>query len=106
MRPWICCVLLVFAATGALAQGLTEEYGFDHPGGDYNSFRVDSLDVCKRACQREARCQAYTYLSRQDECYLKETVNPSQRNRDAITGVKGSRDEGRLSEEWGYDRSG
>jgi len=122
----------------ASAQELTEEYGFDHPGGDYNSFQSPSLSGCKSACRRDRRCQAYTYLSRKQECYLKDQVGPTGRSVEAITGVKagygdggdrGNRGDrgdrgdrggegrggdhgdrgdrgGRLTEEWGYDRSG
>jgi hypothetical protein len=100
----------------ATAQELSEEYGFDHPGGDYNSFQTSTLSGCKSACRRDRRCQAYTYLSRKQECYLKEQVGPTGRSNDAVTGVKEGYGEGggrgnggrggHLTEEWGYDRSG
>jgi hypothetical protein len=101
--------LAVFAASGARAQSLTEEYGYDHAGGDYDSFRARSLGECKHACQRDRRCQAYTFLGRKGECYLKDQVYPSGQSADAITGVKDSQSGGfggSLSEEVGYDRSG
>ncbi|HTQ79332.1 MAG TPA: PAN/Apple domain-containing protein [Thermoanaerobaculia bacterium] len=101
---------LLFPAP-ALAQDISEEYGFDHPGGDYRSFLATDLKDCKRACRLDRRCQAYTFLSRKQECYLKDVINPAGRSLEAITGVKsgyggGPGGWGNLTEEWGYDRGG
>jgi hypothetical protein len=103
--------VLVFLALPGLAsaQRLTEEYGFDRVGSDYNSFETGDLDACKAACGRDSRCRAYTYLPSKQECYLKDRVNAAQRSRDGVTGVKQSGDGGSigdLTEESGYDRRG
>lgn len=113
MKRWrvllgVLAASLVLPALG-VAQRLSEEYGYDRVGDDYNSFETDSLEGCQAACRKDDRCRAYTYLSRKEECYLKKRVNPAQRSKDAVTGVKESRDDGRddgLTEERGYDRRG
>jgi hypothetical protein len=112
----LLAALSLFLARPTTAQELSEEYGFDHPGGDYNSFQSPTLGGCKSACRKDRRCQAYTYLSRKQECYLKDRVGPAGRSGDSVTGVKEGREDdddrggrgsgGRLTEEWGYDRSG
>ncbi|HEX2644869.1 MAG TPA: PAN/Apple domain-containing protein [Thermoanaerobaculia bacterium] len=102
-------VLLVWPAL-ASAQRLTEEYGYDRVGSDYNSFQTNNLDACKSACGKDSRCRAYTYLPSKQECYLKDRVNSAQRSRDGVTGVKqefgGGGGIGNLTEEPGYDRRG
>ena len=116
MKAWIFLSLLTLTAGAAMAQDVTEEYGWDHVGGDYTSFRTRDLESCQNACRRDRRCQAYTYQTRAEKCFLKERVNRAEENRDAVTGIKGERhrgdhgdrgDRGRdLVEEVGYDRRG
>jgi hypothetical protein len=99
-------------ATARGPQELIEEYGYDHAGGDYDSFEAPSLDACQAACRKDSRCQAYTYLGRKRRCYLKDGVHPARRSADAVTGVKEGYGEGggrggrHLTEERGYDRRG
>jgi hypothetical protein len=72
---------------GGLAR-LTEEYGVDRKGNDYDSFRVRNLTECKQECRDASRCQAYTYIQSTRECFLKDRVNEPRGNRDAVTGYK------------------
>jgi len=122
MKPWIFVALLMLAAGTAAAQDVSEEYGYDHAGGDYTSFRTRSLESCQDACRRERRCVAYTFQRRDEKCFLKERIYRVVESRDAVTGVKGDRDRdhgrdrdhdrdhdrrGRdLVEERGFDRRG
>ena len=95
---------------------LTEERGYDRRGNDYTSFRARSLDDCQDSCRREGRCRAYTFDTRNGDCYLKDRVNSGERNGVMVTGYKEERrdrpdwdDEDRrvrLSEEPGRDRKG
>lgn len=95
----------------ALAQRVSEEYGYDRRGNDYTSFGARSLEDCKRSCSRDDRCQAYSYIPSKRECWLKDRVPVAQRSRDAVTGIKqgsgpgGAAPRG-LTEERGYDRRG
>jgi hypothetical protein len=110
---WMWGLVALFALPlAAGAQVVTEEEGWDRRGNDYNSFRGGSLSDCKRACSRENRCRAYTYDTRNGECFLKDRVNKAQRNGVMVTGVKEDKPypdgggRGRLTEEVGQDRRG
>ena len=35
----------------------------DIPGGDYESFRAESLQACVSACEAQSECDAFTYAS-------------------------------------------
>lgn len=106
----LAALLILPLAAGA--QGVTEEEGWDRRGNDYTSFRAGSLSECKRSCAREDRCRAYTFDTRNGECYLKDRVNKAQRNGVMVTGVKEDKPypdgggRGRLTEEEGQDRRG
>lgn len=84
-------VLLVLAALAlplpAVAQELTEEWGYDRKGDDYDSFRADNLAACKASCQRDRRCQAYT-LTLERVCYLKSRINSKKQAMGAVTGYR------------------
>ena len=67
---------------------LTEERGLDRRGGDYTDFRARNLDDCQDACRRDNRCRAYTFNTINRSCYLKDRINPEQRDRDMVTGFK------------------
>lgn len=67
---------------------VTEEPGIDRRGNDYTRTRVRDLRDCKRLCAGDERCRAYTFLYETNTCYLKDRVNPGQRSRDAVSGVK------------------
>ena len=97
---------------------LTEEWGFDRKGDDFDTFRARNLRDCKRVCSREDRCRAYTYDTRSEICYLKSRINSKKYNSRMVTGYKedddshgdggygdGHGDE-RVTEERGYDRRG
>lgn len=84
-------LVLVLAVLGlpfpAVAQELTEEWGYDRKGDDYDSFPADNLAACKASCQRDRRCQAYT-LTRERVCYLKSRINSKKQAMGAVTGYR------------------
>src|SRR5215203_4608588 len=80
---------LVYGA--AQAQEVTEESGTNRRGGDYTSFEVRDLRECKRACERDDRCQAYTYYEIKTTCYLKDRVPKAEGERYQTSGVKQGR---------------
>ncbi len=43
----------------------------DLPGGDISSIFDTTHDACERACLSNARCEAYTFNSRNGSCFLK-----------------------------------
>jgi serine protease Do len=129
---WMAWTVLCLALPAASsAQQLSEERGYDRRGNDYHSFRARGLGDCQDACARDGRCRAYTFDTRNGDCYLKDRVNSGERNGVMVTGYKEERrdradrdrdrsdqdrdrdrdrDEGgrrqRLSEEPGRDRKG
>jgi PAN domain-containing protein len=110
--------ILAFAAllpARVSAQNVSEEFGFDRRGDDYDRFQARSLDDCQRQCRRDDRCRAYTYLRTSHDCYLKDRVNSAQRNGDAVTGTKSGDETGSpgrpysgrgVTEETNLDRPG
>jgi hypothetical protein len=87
-----CAVVVVVAATAALAQS-----GYDRRGGDYARFIVASGDpqVCAARCDSEPRCRAWTFsyprTARQEAiCWLKSEVRPRVEDPCCVSGVKGS----------------
>ena len=105
--------LALFGA--AQAQDVTEEAGTNRRGNDYSSFEVRDLGECQRACERDGRCQAYTYYEIKTTCFLKDRVPKAERERYQTSGVKQGRGDGGypgngggggLSEERGVDYPG
>ena len=113
-------LLILILPVAALAQRMSEERGYDHKGGDYDSFRSSSVRDCRESCERDRRCQAYTYNLNTGMCYVKDEVRKLESARDMVTGSRerwadddrndrgdrrgrGDRD---LSTEEGYDYKG
>jgi hypothetical protein len=72
------------------------ETSIDRFGGDYRSFAMAPADAsgeaCRKACEGEARCRAWTYArpgytGRSARCFLKSTVTPPRRRPGLISGV-------------------
>lgn len=71
------------------------EYSIDRNGGDYRNFELPSDPTglaCKKACEAESRCRAWTYLrpgygSPTAHCYLKDKVKPPRRRPCCVSGV-------------------
>jgi hypothetical protein len=69
------------------------EPGVDLLGGDYNVTNVDYSDphICQAACGSDARCKAYTYVTRPPKvgsCCLKDSVPPAVQRTTCTSGVK------------------
>jgi hypothetical protein len=67
--------------------------GVDLPGGDYNVTDVTYSDphICQAACGSDARCEAYTYVTRPPlvgSCCLKGRVRAQDRSPTCTSGVK------------------
>ena len=90
-----CCV------SGVKGGGLIElrpgpvETAIDRTGGDYRNFELasdPSGESCKRACESDNRCRAWTYarpgyLGPSARCYLKERIKPPRRKPCCLSGV-------------------
>lgn len=66
--------------------------GYDIPQGDYATTRTKvkvSHAACHNACLNSDRCKAYTYNTRHQKCFLKDSVSRLKAWSDAISGVKG-----------------
>jgi hypothetical protein len=66
--------------------------GYDIPQGDYATTRTKvkiSHAECHNACQNSDRCKAYTYNTRYNKCFLKDSFSRLKAWSDAISGVKG-----------------
>lgn len=66
--------------------------GYDIPQGDYATTRTKvkvSHAACHNACLNSNRCKAYTYNTRYQKCFLKDSVSRLKAWSDAISGVKG-----------------
>lgn len=80
------------------AQGAPVEPNTDRPGGDYHNFETaGGQGACRAACTDDLRCAAWTFVSQDRVCWLKEFVPPSIVSNCCTSGV---------SSEWNIDRPG
>ena len=106
------CAFALFLLTplAAIAQPMSEERGYDRRGGDYDHFRTGGVTECRRACERDRRCQAYAFNLNTEVCYLKDEVPARERNQDHVSGTKERRgwedDDRDFTESEGYDYRG
>ena len=71
------------------------EWNTDRPGGDYRSFDLAQADpqLCRRACSRESRCRAWTYVKPgtiqgpRPRCWLKDRVPVARSHNCCVSGV-------------------
>ena len=62
-------------------------YKVNFHGGDLR--RVDNiktLEECQRECQKEIECVVYTYLPKEDWCYLKHKIEDVRTSNDHVSG--------------------
>jgi len=71
--------------------------GFDRRGGDYLRFEIRNGDpaVCAMRCERDARCQAWSFSYPRTEnavavCWLKNKVPPRVEDKCCVSGVRGA----------------
>ena len=90
---WALTCLAIVLASSALLQA--QEAGVNRPGGDYRSIELPSADpaLCRKACDDEARCRAYTYVKPGVQgpsalCWLKSEVPPGVPDECCVSGVK------------------
>lgn len=115
MRHFFTALLgaVAIAMSGAPSPVLAQ-VGFDRAGGDYTHFDVRSGDpaVCAARCERDARCQAWSFSYPAGAvsaiCWLKSEVRPRTESACCVSGVRGAgviepRHDGT---EWGIDRIG
>lgn len=93
-----CCV------SGVRGAGVIErrtgpvETSTDRSGGDYRSFelkkeeRADADQVCRRACDADSKCRAWTYArpgyaGKAARCFLKKEIKPPHRRPGFTSGV-------------------
>lgn len=67
---------------------LTEEAGWIRRGTELANFRTGFLRDCVAACRNDERCQGYTYLTNETQCFTLATVSNGEPNRNATSGVK------------------
>lgn len=65
-----------------------EQLGVNLPRNDYTKVYLETLAECQAACERQARCRAYTYNTRERMCYLKERAGRAERDSNCVSGVK------------------
>lgn len=84
--------LLCFKATvvsGAVIKGISVSGNTDIPGGDYDNIsNVISIEQCVSFCAADQRCRAFSYVSSQRACWLKDRVNASVRHIGVTAGKK------------------
>lgn len=96
--------MTLFVAVGIVALATTSavftphawgQAGIDLLGKDYKGFEISTPDpgLCKKACDDDRRCRAYTYVrpgyqSANARCYLKSEVPAPVRNDCCTSGIK------------------
>ncbi len=87
--------LVVLSVTGARAQEpqvvperhIALSRDTDLAGGDIQSLFDTTIEACETACLANARCQAITFNSRKNACFLKSTVGEPSAYAGAFSGV-------------------
>jgi hypothetical protein len=89
--------MLPLALAKAETIGAGMEENTDRPGSDYSSFTITSRDpeACRRACQDDSRCNAWTYVRPGVQgdtavCYLKSQVPGATASNCCISGKRQS----------------
>ncbi len=92
-----CKFLGALFAALAFAGVAQAQSGFDRRGGDYLKFDIRSGDPaeCARQCERDGRCQAWTFSYPRSEkayaqCWLKNKVSPRFEDKCCVSGVRGA----------------
>ncbi len=57
-------------------------------GGDYERLTLDGFRQCKRRCDRDPRCKAWTFIKTTGQCRLKRIKGIALPNRCCVSGVK------------------
>ena len=65
-----------------------QEVGVDRQGKDYLQTSLPDSALCKKACDIDLRCKAYTYVLSTDTCYQKDDIPTPTNNQNCISGVK------------------
>jgi hypothetical protein len=88
---------LCAAALAATTPRAQAQAGFDRPGGDYTSVPIRSGDpaACAARCERENRCQAWSFSYPATGgagaiCWLKSQVTSRVENTCCTSGVRGA----------------
>jgi len=90
-----CCVSGVRGAGVVESRTQTLEMSIDRVGGDLRDFSLKADqggDACRRACDADSRCRAWTfaragYGGREPRCFLKSQIKPPRRSPCCISGV-------------------
>jgi len=92
----VCLALLVASNGFASAEATAMEQDTDRQGQDYRSFFVGKSqpEVCQRACNKDDKCQAWTFVKPGFQgplgrCFFKSGVPRKAKNKCCISGVKG-----------------
>ena len=87
---------LALAAAGLCASAQAQT-GFDRRGGDYLNFQIRNGDpaACAARCERDARCQAWSFSYPRTEnalaiCWLKNKVPQRLEDKCCVSGVRGA----------------
>jgi len=90
-----CCMSGVHGAGVIEPRRPSIEFSIDRPGGDLRYFEVPpdaTGESCKKACEGEARCRAWTYvrpgyIAPVPRCYLKDKIPRPRHKPCCISGV-------------------
>ncbi len=95
LKKVLVVLLSSVCAVSAFAQvdNFRYEQNVTHPGGDYDHKVIGSVDECANECARDARCLSFSYDKGKQTCWLKNSVPPTERNSDVVSGVKERQEE-------------
>lgn len=95
VMPRLQTVRLATPVMAATTVASALEQDSNRPGMDYTSFNLATADprLCQQACDREARCQSFTYVKpgvqgSSARCWLKSGVPAARRDTCCVSGVK------------------
>ena len=70
------------------AMPFTISEGWDWPGSDYRNLKGVKFDNCLKACEYDAACKAFSYVSSKKQCWLKTGIKEAMAARGVVSGIK------------------
>lgn len=75
-------------ASDVIVSDFTSYSGVDLPGGDYKRLRGSNYIQCFTACIGDKACKAFSYLPKNSECWLKDTIGRPKATKGVELGIK------------------
>jgi hypothetical protein len=87
-KLFIVIIAFVLLPIPAYANSFDRAFGYDLHGSDYDDYKNVTLEQCQYYCNRDSRCEAFSWIESRRWCWLKDSVPRGWRDGDVISGIK------------------